>query len=167
MLAQVNGVFRLVQDVELKYLNDGTAIAKLNLVNSDKYKTKSGEQREDTCFIEGSLFGRLSEIANQYLKKGSKVFINGSLKMDSWDDKTTGQKRNKHTLKINSFEMLDAKSDNQQQSQAPQQQYNAPQQQQAQRPQVQQQRLPDLSIEDDSIPFAPLGLQYPNILHSI
>lgn len=113
MLAKVNGVFRLSQDIELRYLSNGSALAKLNLVNSSKYKTQSGEQKEDTCFIEGAIFGKLAEVANQYLKKGSKIYVDADLKQDTWTT-NEGQNRSKHTLKINTFEMLDSKPNNQQ-----------------------------------------------------
>jgi len=112
MLSKVNGVFRLSQDVEIKYLPSGSSLAKVNLVNSTKYKTQSGEQKEESCFIEGTVFGKLAEVANQYLKKGSKVYVDAELKQDTWKAQD-GSNRSKHTLKINSFEMLDNKSDNQ------------------------------------------------------
>lgn len=121
MLFKVNGVCRLAQDPELRYLPSGSAMAKLNLVNSNKYKTKAGEDKEDTCFIEGVLFGKAAEIVSQYLKKGSKVYIDGDLKLETWQD-NNGQKRSKHTLKINSFEFLDGKP----QGQQPQQKQYAP-----------------------------------------
>src|SRR6056300_401911 len=112
MLSKVNGVFRLSQDVEIKYLASGSSLAKVNLVNSTKYKTQSGEQKEESCFIEGTVFGKLAEVANQYLKKGSKIYVDAELKQDTWKAQD-GSNRSKHTLKINSFEMLDNKSDNQ------------------------------------------------------
>lgn len=108
MLAKVSGVFRLAQDVELKYLPSGAAVAKINLVNGTKYKTQSGEQKEETCFIEGVTFGKPAEVMNQYLSKGSKVFITGDLSMDSWSDQQ-GNRRTKHKIKIDGFEFLDGK----------------------------------------------------------
>ena len=167
MLAKVNGVFRLSQDVELRYLSDGKELAKLNLVNSNKFKKASGEQVEDTCFIEGTIFGKLANVANTYLRKGSKIYIDADLKQDTWEDNQSGQKRSKHTLKINTFEMLDSKSDNQSQGQSTSEDYNNNHQgQQRQQSQVQyqnnqgqnvsqeqynQQSIP--SIDEDSIPF--------------
>ena len=127
-LGKVLGVYRLSRDIELRYLPSGQALAKISLVNSSKYKTQSGEQKEESCFIDGSIFGKMAEIANQYLHKGSKIFIDAELKQESW--KKDGQKFSKHTLKINSFEMLDSKQDNQGQSnnqQPRQQQNNQPQ----------------------------------------
>ena len=75
MLAKVSGVFRISKEIELKYLPSGSAVAKVSLVNSSKYETQSGEQKEDTCFIDGSVFGKSAEILNQYCSKGSKIYI--------------------------------------------------------------------------------------------
>jgi len=108
MLPRINAVMRISQDIELRYLPSGAAVAKLNLVSSSKYKTATGEQKEETCFIEGAVFGKPAEVINQYCKKGSKLYIMGDLKLDTWQDQN-GQKRSKHTIKIDSFEFLDSK----------------------------------------------------------
>ena len=107
-LSKVIGVYRLTQDVELKYLPSGSALAKLNLVNGSKYKAQDGTQKEENCFVEGVVFGRLAEVANQYLHKGSKIYVVAELKQDTWTD-NEGKNRSKHSLKIDSFEMLDSK----------------------------------------------------------
>ena len=155
-LGKVNGVYRLSQDVELRYLASGTALAKLNLVNSSKYKTQSGEQKEETCFIDGTVFGKLGEVANQYLKKGSKVWIDAELKQDTWTTQE-GQNRSKHTLKINGFEMLDSKSDNQSNNgQANQRPNNGSSQGYNQNPPiVNETNISNINVDDmeDSIPF--------------
>lgn len=144
-LSKVVGVYRLSQEPELRYLPSGSAVAKLNLVNSSKYKTQTGEQREETCFIEGTVFSKLAEIANQYLNKGSKIYVVAELKQDTWQDQN-GQNRSKHSLKIESFEMLDSKpSDNQGQ--------NKGQAQNNYQPKQHQQDLPEISIDDSEIPF--------------
>lgn len=108
MLSKVNGVFRLSQNPEIKYLPSGSSLAKLSLVNSSKYKTQSGEQKEESCFIDGTVFGKLAEVANQYLKKGSKIYVDAELKQETWKAQD-GTNRSKHSLKVNSFEMLDSK----------------------------------------------------------
>ena len=141
-LSKVIGVYRLTQAVELKYLSTGSALAKLNLVNSSKYKAQDGTQKEESCFIEGSVFGRLAEVANQYLKKGSKIYVVAELKQDNWTD-NEGKNRSKHSLRIESFEMLDSKpSSNQSQ----------PKQQPTQRNQYEPPEI-DLDDDSDSIPF--------------
>ena len=144
-LSKVIGVYRLTQDVELRYLNSGSAVAKLNLVNSSKYKAQDGTQKEENCFIEGTVFGRLAEVANQYLHKGSKIYVVAELKQDTWTD-NEGKNRSKHSLKIDSFEMLDSKpNDNQGQRSQAQNNYRPKQQQEI--PEI------DISIDEDSIPF--------------
>ncbi len=136
-LGKVLGVYRLSKDIELRYLPSGQSLAKIGLVNSSKYKTQSGEQKEESCFIDGSIFGKMAEIANQYLHKGSKIFVDAELKQESWEK--DGQKFSKHTLKINSFEMLDSKQDNQGQSN----------QQPKQQDTYQPQEIPEVNIDED------------------
>jgi single-strand DNA-binding protein len=59
------------------------------------YTAENGEKREETTFVDVTLWGRTAEIAGEYLKKGRPVFIEGRLQLDTWDDKTSGQKRSK------------------------------------------------------------------------
>ena len=73
MLPKINGVFRLSRDIELRYLDSGGSLANIGLVSSEKYKEK-----EDTCFIDAVAFGKLGEIMNQYLRKGSQIYITGN-----------------------------------------------------------------------------------------
>ena len=159
MLAKVIGVHRLTQDVELRYLPSGAAVAKFNVACSESFKDQAGNKKENVCFIEASVFGKLAEVANQYLQKGSKIYIVGSLKFEQWEAQD-GTKRSKHVLKIESFDMLDPKPEGQGQqnnNQAPQQQnqYNAPNQGNGynQAPQVPEQRIPEINITEDEIPF--------------
>lgn len=151
-LSKVIGVYRLSQDVELRYLPSGIAVAKLNLVNSSKYKTQDGTQKEDICFIEGTVFGKLAEIANQYLKKGSKIYVVAELKQETWQDQN-GQNRSKHSLKIESFEMLDGKpNDNQRPKSQTQNNYQPKQETRYTPPsQPKQEEFPE--IDDTDIPF--------------
>lgn len=143
-LSKVVGVYRLSQEPELRYSSSGSAVARLNLVNNSKYKTQAGEQREETCFIEGAVFGKLAEVASQYLKKGSKIYVVAELKQDAWQDQN-GQNRSKHSLKIESFEMLDSKpNDNQGQRSQSQNNYQ---------PKQQQQDVPEIDLSIDEIPF--------------
>ena len=133
MLIKATGVVRLTRDVEIKYTNSGNAIANFSVASSEKYKTQSGEQKEKVMFIDCVAFSKLGEICNQYLRKGSKIFIIGKLELQQWTD-SNGQKRSKHSLTIENMEMLDSKADSQSnqqggyQNQAPQQsQYAQPQ----------------------------------------
>ena len=84
---------RLTRDPELRYIPSGMAVCKLGLASSRKYKTKAGEQREDTVFINVTVWGQSAEYSGEHLKKGAPVMVEGSLRMNEWEDKTTGQKR--------------------------------------------------------------------------
>jgi single-strand DNA-binding protein len=85
----------LTRDPEIKYTPKGTAIANLGLAVNRVYSNDQGEKTEETTFIDVELWGRTAEIAQEYLRKGKPVLIEGRLKLDQWDDKATGQKRSK------------------------------------------------------------------------
>ena len=85
----------LTRDPEVRYTPKGTAIANLGLAVNRVYTTESGEQKEEVTFIDIEVWGRQAETAGQYLAKGRAVFVDGRLKLDSWEDKESGQKRNK------------------------------------------------------------------------
>ena len=105
-------VGHLTREIELKYTQGGAAIGSCGIAVTRKY-TLNGEKREETCFVDIAFFGKQAEIANQYLNKGSKLLIEGGLKFDQWTD-NNGQNRSKHTVAVESMEMLgDAKQNNQ------------------------------------------------------
>jgi single-strand DNA-binding protein len=85
----------LTRDPEVRYTPKGTAIANIGLAVNRVWNTESGEQKEEVTFVDVEVWGRQAETAGQYLSKGRPVFIEGRLRLDSWDDKETGQKRNK------------------------------------------------------------------------
>jgi single-strand DNA-binding protein len=98
-MANVNKVIligNVTRDPEIKYTPKGTAVTDLGLaINRFIPASEGGDRREETTFIDVTLWGRQAEIANEYLKKGRPVYIEGRLQMDSWEDKQTGQKRSK------------------------------------------------------------------------
>jgi single-strand DNA-binding protein len=83
----------LGKDPEVKYTPSGTPVAKLALATNERFKDKSGEWQDRTEWHNVVLWQRLAEIAGEYLKKGSKVYIEGRLQTRSWDDKNTNQKK--------------------------------------------------------------------------
>ena len=83
------------RDPEVKYTPKGTAVTELGLAVNRYYSTDGGEKREETTFVDVTLWGRPAEIAGEYIKKGRPVMIEGRLQLDTWDDKQTGQKRSK------------------------------------------------------------------------
>jgi single-strand DNA-binding protein len=87
-MASMNRIFlmgNLTRDPEVRYLPSGQAVADLRLTMSHKYKTQSGEDKEDTCFVDVNAWGRTAETCGQYLSKGSPVLVEGRLKYDEWE----------------------------------------------------------------------------------
>jgi len=95
-MPDLNKVFlagRLTRDPELRYIQSGTALCKLGLAVSRKYRTKDGELREETLFINVTCWDKTAEYVGENYHKGRPVLIEGKLKSDEWEDKNTGQKR--------------------------------------------------------------------------
>lgn len=112
MFNKVILVGNLTRDPELRYLPSGSAVCNTAIATNRRYKTQSGEQKEEVCFIDITLFGRTAEIANQYLTKGKKVLIEGRLKLEQWTDQN-GNKRSKHAVTVETMQMLGSKNDEQ------------------------------------------------------
>ncbi|MEA2100834.1 MAG: single-stranded DNA-binding protein [Campylobacterota bacterium] len=111
MFNKVILVGNLTRDIELRYTQSGSGIANTAIATSRKF-TQNGEKKDEVCFVDITFFGRSSEIANQYLRKGSKILVEGRLKFDQWVDQN-GQKRSKHSVIVETMQMLDSKGDNQ------------------------------------------------------
>lgn len=108
-MASYNKVMLLgncTRDPEVKYTPKGTAVTDLGLAVNRNYTTETGEKREETTFVDVTLWGRQAEVAGQYLKKGRPVFIEGRLQLDTWDDKQSGQKRSKLRVVCENFQLL-------------------------------------------------------------
>ncbi|RXJ95397.1 single-stranded DNA-binding protein [Arcobacter sp. AHV-9/2010] len=108
MYNKVIMVGNLTRDIELKYLPSGAAVARSSIATSYKYKAQDGSQKEEVCFLEFNIFGRIAEVANQYLRKGSKVLLEGRLVYESWTAQD-GSTKNRHTLRVDEMKMLDSK----------------------------------------------------------
>ncbi len=96
----------LGQDPEVKYTGTGVAVANLSLATSKKWKDKEGNPQEETQWHRLVLWERKAEIAQQYLKKGSKIAIRGEIKYRSWDDPETGTKKFYTDIHVLELEML-------------------------------------------------------------
>ena len=98
-------------DPEMRHMpGNGAAVTNINLATSESWKDKAtGEQQERTEWHRVILFQRLAEIAHEYLKKGSKVYIEGRLQTRKWQDKTTGQDRYTTEIIANEMQMLDSR----------------------------------------------------------
>jgi len=159
----------LTRDVEIRYTQGGSAIGNTAIATSRKFKSQTGEQKEEVLFVDLTFFGRTAEIANQYLRKGSKVLVDGRLKLDQWTAQD-GTKRSKHAVIVENLQMLDTRSQSEQLAQgggygAPVQQNSytqpapsqsapqQPQQEQSVAQQVPAQKIPEIDINEDEIPF--------------
>jgi single-strand DNA-binding protein len=124
------GIGNLGRDPEMRFMPDGKAVCNFSIAISEKYKDKSGESKEVTEWVNIALFGKLAEIAGEYLKKGSKVYIEGKMKTEKYSKDGI----DRYTTKIigEKMEMLSSKSEAQSTSKAP---------------------VPDDFPADDDIPF--------------
>jgi single-strand DNA-binding protein len=107
MFNKVILVGNLTRDIELRYSQTGMGIAKSAIATSRKFST-NGEKKEEVCFVDITFFGRSAEVANQYLRKGSKILVEGRLTLEQWVDQN-GQKRSKHSVTVETMQMLDSK----------------------------------------------------------
>jgi len=111
-MADLNKVFlmgRLTFDPELRRTTGGTAVTELRLATTRSWSGRDGERREETLFIGVTVWDRQAENCCQFLRKGSPVHVEGSLKMDTWDDKNTGEKRSKILVNADRVQFLDSR----------------------------------------------------------
>ncbi|MCX6968340.1 MAG: single-stranded DNA-binding protein [Verrucomicrobia bacterium] len=163
-MANLNKVMligNITRDPEIRYTPKGTALTELTLAVNRRYTADNGEKREEATFIDVTLWGKTAEVAAEYLKKGRPLFVEGRLRMETWDDKTTGQKRSKLTVVGENIEFLNAREgggggggasreyDEEPRSSRPQQQRPASRPATPPKAPVD----PDLDVEGDDIPF--------------
>jgi len=99
-------VGNLGKDPEVKYTPQGTPVAKFSLATNERFKDKDGNWQDRTEWHNITAWARTAEIAGEYLKKGNKVYIEGSLRTHSWDDKTSGQKKYMTEIIVNDLVLL-------------------------------------------------------------
>lgn len=95
----------MTRDPQLSYLPSQTPVVEFGLAVNRRWKSKEGEQREDTCFIDCRAFGKPAEIINKYMSKGRGIFVEGRLDFDSWTAQD-GSKRSKHRVTVENFQFL-------------------------------------------------------------
>jgi single-strand DNA-binding protein len=108
-MANLNKVLlmgNLTRDPEVRYTPKGTAVAELGIAVNRIYSGENGEKREEVTFVDVTVWGRTAENVGEYLKKGRPVFIEGRLQLDSWEDKQSGQKRNKLKVVADNVQFL-------------------------------------------------------------
>jgi len=98
----------LTRDPEMRYTPKGTAIARFGMAINRRWKSETGEMREEVTFVDIDAFGRQAEVVCQYLKKGNPFLVEGRLKLDEWEDKNTKQKVSKLRVVLEGFSFLSA-----------------------------------------------------------
>lgn len=112
-MASVNKVIlvgNLTKNPETRNVGQST-ITELGLAVNRKYKTASGESREEVTFINATAWGKQGEVIAKYMSKGKPIYIEGRLKLDTWEDKNGGGKRSKLSVVVENFQFLGGKSD--------------------------------------------------------
>lgn len=107
-MATMNKVFlagNLTRDPEIRYSQSGKAVADLNLAVNRRYKTASGDLKEDVCFVNIVAWDRQAELAGEYLRKGSAILVEGSLRLDQWE--SNGEKRSRLRVVADRIQFLD------------------------------------------------------------
>ncbi len=111
MAGSVNKVFlmgNLTRDVEIKHTPSDQSVATIGIAVNRRFRTRDGEDRDETTFVDCEAWGRTAEVMGQYLSKGRPVFIEGRLKLDQWDDRETGKKRSKLKVVVENFQFVDS-----------------------------------------------------------
>jgi len=111
MINKVILVGRLGKDPEIRSTPSGTSVVHFTMATDEKFTDRNGEKQERTEWHNITAWGKLAEICGQYLRKGKLIYIEGSIRTDSWDDKQTGQKRYKTEVEANTMKMLDRRGD--------------------------------------------------------
>jgi single-strand DNA-binding protein len=100
----------LTRDPELRYASSGTAIAKIAMAINRTWRDANGELKEDVTFVDVDAFGKQAETLGKHMKKGRPIMVEGRLKLDTWEDKQTNQKRSRLGVVLESFQFLDFRS---------------------------------------------------------
>jgi single-strand DNA-binding protein len=108
-MAYLNKVFligNLTRDPELRVTPKGTAICQFGIAVNRQFKDESGATRDETTFVDIEAWGKQGELVSKYLSKGSLAMVEGRLKLDQWEDKTSGQKRSKLKVVLDNVQFL-------------------------------------------------------------
>ncbi|MGN6186828.1 MAG: single-stranded DNA-binding protein [Thermoanaerobaculia bacterium] len=111
MINKVILVGRLGKDPEIRSTPSGTSVARFTVATDERFTDRNGEKQERTEWHNITAWGKLGEICGQYLRKGKLVYIEGSIRTDSWDDKESGQKKYRTEIVANTMKMLDRRGD--------------------------------------------------------
>ena len=149
-MAYLNKCFligNLTRDPELRVTPKGTAICSFGLAVNRQFRDESGTARDETTFVDIEAWGKQGELVSKYLTKGSPCMVEGRLRLDSWEDKNTQQKRSKLKVVLENVQFLGRKSDG-----TPAEMREG-EQRQEQQPRATTSAPAAAPIQDDSIPF--------------
>ena len=137
----------ITRDIEVKYIPSGAAVCQFSVAVNRTWNNKAGEKQEETTFLDVEAWEKQAEVIAQYCKKGSSIYVEGRLKSEQWDDKTTGQKRSKLKIHLEQFQFIGGKQEAAEKPQA-----DKPKAAPARQPKPTD---PDLDVDpdDDQIPF--------------
>lgn len=162
-MASLNKVMligNLGRDPETRYLPSGGAVCNFSIATSERFNDKSGQKQERTEWHNIVMYGKLAEIAQQYLKKGSNVFIEGRIQTSKWQDKTTGQDKYRTEIVADQMQMLGGRggagaggSDEYNQEYSPAPQQSRPQAAPQQAPAAAARPAKSFDDFEDDIPF--------------
>jgi single-strand DNA-binding protein len=105
-LNKVMLIGNLTRDPVMRVTPSGMQICEFGLAMNRVYRTQQGETREETCFMDVSCFGKQAETCNRYLRKGDPAYVEGRLKLDRWEDKRTGEKRQSLSVVMERMQLL-------------------------------------------------------------
>lgn len=131
---------RLTRDVEMRFLPNGTAVGSFGLAINRAWTAQDGSKKEECTFVDVTAFGKQAEVIAQYVKKGQPIFLSCRLRTESWDDKSTGQKRSKLGVIVEEFQFIGGRRE---EGDAPQEQRPAPKTAEA----------PQTESEGEKVPF--------------
>lgn len=150
-MAYLNKVFiigNLTRDPELRVTPKGTSIAAFGVAINRQYKDESGAARDDVTFVDVEAWGKQAELVAKYLAKGAPAMIEGRLKLDEWQDKTSGAKRSKLKVVLENVQFLGGKRDG-----APAEMREGEQRQDAPRTAPATPQFAPNTTGDDDVPF--------------
>ena len=119
-MANLNKVFligNLTRDPELRQLPSGSALCSFGMAINRMMTLASGEQREEVCYVDVVAIGRQAEVIHQYVRKGSPLFVEGRLHYEQWDDRETGKKRSRLSVRVERSQFIGSPPSQQQSSQ--------------------------------------------------
>lgn len=101
----------LTRDVDLRFLPSGDPVGQFGFAINRSYKSKQGEKLDEVTFLDCTVFGKTAENLAKFVRKGSPLLFEGRLRMETWDDKKTGEKRSKLSVICENFQLIGSKSD--------------------------------------------------------